>query len=173
MPKPASTKRQRVLEQRTTNCAIACRAVLASDADEPTKRTALSALVRYATPRGVQRPGDLRTEGVAALDGRDNGEAVVHHEHVVPVRVLIDRMVAGDEPDDVLAVAVVTHVLNHEHLRIGPLVTTHAQLYEEMRDAKLSDLPELGRRRYSSCGLVLRKVPLLIAPSRGLDSVVA
>src|SRR4051812_36923746 len=95
-------RRVAVLNQRIESCAKACRAVIRSGAAKPTKRVALDALVRYATPPGVQRPGDYRTPGVEALDGKPNVRAAIHHEHVVPVRVLIDRMIAGDSPEDVL-----------------------------------------------------------------------
>ena len=140
------------------------------DADLATKRAALSALVRYATPKGVQRPGDLRTPGVAELDGATKDTGAIHHEHVVPVRLLVDRMIAGDDPNAVLAAAVVAHVMFTEHQRIGPLVTVHAKLYAEMKAAKLADLPALALRRYSDRGLELLAVPHVIDISNELNS---
>lgn len=140
------------------------------NADLATKRTALSALVRYATPKGVQRPGDLRTPGVAELDGATTDTDAIHHEHVVPVRLLVDRMIAGDDPTAVLAAAVVAHVLRSEHRQIGPLATVHANLYAEMKAAKLGDLPALALRRYTDRDLELSAVPYVIDISNELSS---
>src|SRR5687767_10269984 len=85
-------RRVEILNQRIDSCAKSCRAVIRSGAGSPTKRVALDALVRYATPPGVQRPGDYRTPGVEALDAPHDASAAIHHEHVIPVRVLVDRM---------------------------------------------------------------------------------
>jgi hypothetical protein len=120
--------------------------------------------VRYATPLGVRRPGDLRTAGVAALDGTIPEPGAIHHEHVVPVRVMVDRMLARDPPMEVLRSAVVAHVLRDEHALIGPLVTVHARLYNEMLAAPLEDLPRLARRRYRASNLSLRRVPHVVDP---------
>jgi len=126
-------------------------------------------MIRYATPQGVQRPGDLRTPGVAALDGTEPANGVVHHEHVVPVRLMVDRMLAGDDPAAVLAAAVVAHVLRSEHQHIGPLVTVHAHLYAEMKVADLGDLYALALRRYTDRGLELASIPHVIDPSNELN----
>lgn len=134
-----------------------------------TKRTALSALVRYATPKGVQRPGDLRTPGVAELDGTKLGKGAIHHEHVVPVRLLVDRMLAGDDPGQVIDAAVVAHVTRVEHQQIGTLVQVHAELYEKMKVAELGSLYRLARRRYTDRGLELAPIPEVIDPSSELD----
>ena len=83
-------------------------------------------------------------DGVAALVETTVARSVVHQEHVVPVRVLIDRMLAGDDPAEVLDVAVVAHVLASEHATNGPLVTNHAMLYSQMLGAELWALPDLG-----------------------------
>jgi len=151
------------------NCAKACRAIVRCGADDATKRRALNTLIRYATPKGVQRPGDLRSDGVVALGDNPPVIAAIHQEHVVPVRVLIDRMLARDDPAAVLDVAVVAHVLASEHAAIGPLVTRHARLYEQMRSADLSELPRLGRRRYTASKLKLRRVPKLVVSPGALD----
>jgi len=169
MPKPIPERRKRKLDERRESCAAACRAVVKSPADEGTKRTALRALVRYATPKGVQRPGDLRTAGVAELDVDAAKAASIDQEHVVPVRVLVERMLAGDDPDDVLGVAVVAHVLTEEHKAIGTLAKRHARLYEQMRTAPLQDLPTLGRRRYEDSKLQLDTVPRAVIPQRLFD----
>lgn len=164
-----SAKRETVLAARRASCALACKAVCSSQADVATKRTALSALVRYATPKGVQRPGDLRTPGVAELDGTKLGKGAIHHEHVVPVRLLVDRMLAGDDPEQVIDAAVVAHVTRMEHQQIGTLVQVHAELYEAMKIAELGSLYRLARRRYTDRGLELAPIPEVIDPSFELD----
>ncbi len=167
-PRPA--RREAILAARRDSCAAACHALIGSDADVATKRHALAALVRYATPKGVQRPGDLRTPGVAAIDDTASTKGLIHHEHVVPVRLMVDRMLAGDDPTAVLSAAVVAHVLRSEHQQIGPLVTVHAQLYAEMKVADLGDLYALALRRYTDSGLGLATVPHVIDPSNELNS---
>jgi hypothetical protein len=169
MPRPVSERRAELLRKRRESCVKACRAIVRCGADTATKRKALDALIRYATPKGVQRPGDLRTEGVAALDASAARGAGVHHEHVVPVRVLVDRMIAGEDPRAVLDVAIVAHVLREEHRAIGPLVAKHAQLYDQMLRVDLAELPRLGRRRYTSSKLRLRRVPRLVVAPGALD----
>lgn len=157
--KPRPERRVEILSQRIDSCSIACSAVVHSGAESPTKRVALDALVRYATPPGVQRAGDYRTPGVGALDATPDARAEIHHEHVIPVRVLVDRMLAGDSPEEVLRVAMVAHVLREEHFRIGSLTGSHRRLYDEMLTAPLEDLPRMARRRYRASGLSLRRIP--------------
>ena len=164
-----SANREAVLAARRASCALACKAVCSSQADVATKRTALSALVRYATPKGVQRPGDLRTPGVAELDAPKPAQGAIHHEHVVPVRLLVDRMIAGDDPGQVIDAAVVAHVTRVEHQQIGTLVQVHAELYEQMKTAELGSLYGLARRRYTDRGLELAPIPEVIDSSSELD----
>jgi hypothetical protein len=78
-------------------------------------------------------------------------------------------MIAGDDPGDVLDIAIVAHVLRDEHRVIGPLVTKHARLYDQMLTVDLSALPKLGRRRYTSSKLRLRRVPRLVVAPGALD----
>ena len=94
---------------------------------------------------------------------------MIHHEHVVPVRLMVDRMLAGDDLTAVLSAAVVAHVLRSEHQQIGPLVTVHAHLYAEMRDSDFDDLYALALRRYTDSGLELAAVPHVIDQSNELD----
>lgn len=131
-PRPRREGRVLALAARRKECAELCAAVVAAPVSDATKRVALNELVRYATPKGVQRPGDLRTPGVAALDNDPTATATVHHEHVVPVRVLVDRMLRGGSPAAVLKASVVAHVLASEHAAIGPLVQRHGALYAAM-----------------------------------------
>jgi hypothetical protein len=139
-------------------------------ADDATKRRTLAELVRYVTPIGVQRPGDLRTSGVAALDEATPAKGAIHHEHVVPVRLLVDRILGGDDPTDVLSVAVTAHVLRDEHKHIGPLVTIHANLYAQMKTAPLEDLYDIAVHRYTDRGLALARILYAIDPSSEIDS---
>lgn len=68
-------------------------------------------------------------------------------------------MIAGDDPEAVLAVGLVAHCTAAEHAAIGPLVKRHAELYERMKIAPLDELPTLACERYTAVGLVLVEVP--------------
>jgi hypothetical protein len=86
------------------------------------------------------------TDEAAALPGRER-----HREHVVPVRVLVDRMIMNrSERESLLSEAIViAHVSRGEHRDLGFLVD-HKAIYEVMLDAAVSDLPDLGLERYLS-----------------------
>jgi hypothetical protein len=79
------------------------------------------------------------------------GGAKKHIEHVVPVRVIVDRMIRQPRSVDRLlrTCVVLAEVTPEEHHRIGTLVTTHAELYEQMRACPLDDLVHRGWRRYA------------------------
>jgi hypothetical protein len=141
-------------------CARACKAVVNSDADPAMVRVALDALTRRATQRRALVSGDWWSTGVAAE--RHAGIATRHHlEHVIPVRVLVDRMMAGDEALAVLQITVVARLTEAEHEQLGTMLQTHKDLYERMRHRKtpLSELPRLGAQRYLDSGVRLERVP--------------
>jgi hypothetical protein len=94
------------------------------------------------------------TDEAAALAGRER-----HREHVVPVRVLVDRMIMNPSDCDSLlsAAIVIAHVSRDEHRDLGFLVD-HQAIYEGTLDAAVSDLPDLGLKRYDAAGIVLHPV---------------
>jgi hypothetical protein len=78
-------------------------------------------------------------------------------EHVVPRRVLVDRMIRKpDECRSLLGTGIVlSRVTKPEHRALGGIYTHHAELYGEMLLSPVSDLPALGCRRYEAVGLEL------------------
>jgi hypothetical protein len=141
-------------------CAKACEAVMNSDTDPAIMRVALDALTRHATPRRALVSGDWWSTGVAA-EHHAGSKARHHLEHVIPVRVLVDRMIAGDEALAVLQIAVVARVTEAEHEQLGTMLQTHKDLYERMRHRKtpLSELQRLGAQRYLDSGVRLVREP--------------
>jgi hypothetical protein len=134
--------------------------VITSGADRAVKRVALDALARHATTRRALVSGDWWSTGVAA-EHRAGSTSAHHHEHVIPVRVLVDRMIAGDEALAVLQIAVVARVTEAEHEQLGTMLQTHKGLYRRMQDLEtpLSELPQLGEQRYRDSGVRLERVP--------------
>jgi hypothetical protein len=123
-------------------------------------RKAVVELVRFARPRRVMRPGDLCSGGVKSLGvgGLAPENDPIQFEHVLPVRVLADRILRGDDPTAVLDLAVVAFVLRSEHEHIGPLVATtskHGDLYERLLTDSLDQLRVRARQRYTNVGLDL------------------
>jgi hypothetical protein len=84
----------------------------------------------------------------------------LHREHVVPVRVLVDRMIMNPaECRPLLEKAVIiASVTPAEHRRLGGIWTHHADLYRRMLKAHLSRLPRRGMERYTATGIALEHV---------------
>jgi hypothetical protein len=82
----------------------------------------------------------------------------LHREHVVPVRVLVDRMIMN--PSECRALleraVVIASVTPAEHRRLGGIWTHHAHLYRRMLKAHVSRLPRRGMERYSATGITLQ-----------------
>ena len=71
-------------------------------------------------------------------------------DHVVPCRVLVDRMIMRPtECNALLTDAIVlARVTKPEHQRLGGIFTHHRALYQQMLQCDVSELAKLGRRRY-------------------------
>lgn len=82
-------------------------------------------------------------------------DAVVHLEHVVPVIVLAERILQGDEVPAVLAQAVTCWVTYDEHKTVLPVAfrLRTPELYEQMLTSPLSELAALGWQRYDLAGV--------------------
>jgi hypothetical protein len=84
--------------------------------------------------------------------------AKLHREHVVPCRVLVDRMIMN--PSDCRALletgVVIASVTPEEHRRLGGIYTHHEDLYRRMLRAHVSRLPRRGMERYSATGIELQ-----------------
>jgi hypothetical protein len=78
-----------------------------------------------------------------------------HLEHVVPVRVIVDRMIARPRAvERILRTAVVVaKVTPAQHSSIGTMLGTHAALYEHMKKCRLDELPAQGWHRYRRRGV--------------------
>jgi hypothetical protein len=79
-------------------------------------------------------------------------------EHVVPCRVLVDRMIMRpqDAPELLEGALVLARISNLEHSRLGGVHTT-PKLYARMLTYPINKLPSLGRQRYRAVGIVLLK----------------
>jgi hypothetical protein len=91
---------------------------------------------------------------IAAWQSRSS----LHREHVVPCRVLVDRMIMN--PTECRALleraVVIASVTPAEHRRLGGIWTHHADLYRRMLKAHVSRLPRRGMERYSAMGIALQ-----------------
>lgn len=80
-------------------------------------------------------------------------------EHVVPCRVLVDRMIMRpqDAPELLERALVLARISKLEHSLLGGLSTHHPKLYTRMLTAPIDKLASLGRQRYRAVGITLRK----------------
>ncbi|MGQ0431262.1 MAG: hypothetical protein ACT452_02505 [Microthrixaceae bacterium] len=161
---PRDRKRAEAVRARAAGCADACVALLAiPDVDDRVMRKMLLTLTRLATRPKWRNEIKLRSAGALDVnwaDARAGGDPL-HIEHVVPVRVLVERMLTcHDEPAEVFAISVLAVCRKSEHERIGPLLKNHGDVYEQMIDptTPLSALPGLGRLRYVRAEIGLHEV---------------
>jgi hypothetical protein len=80
--------------------------------------------------------------------------AIVERDHVVPVRVIVDRMIMNPaECAELLDMPVIiAHLTQAQHTQLGGIYTHHAELYGRMLKAPISQLPALGVERYKGTG---------------------
>jgi hypothetical protein len=97
------------------------------------------------------------TRYISAGAGNTRG-AKLHREHVVPCRVLVDRMIMN--PSECRALlekaVIIASVTEAEHRRLGGIYTHHAELYGRMLKAHVSRLRQRGLERYTAVGITLR-----------------
>ena len=76
-------------------------------------------------------------------------------DHLVPCRVLVDRMIMNpNECRALLETAVVlVEVSGEEHRRLGGIYADHEEVYGQMLNAPVSELEELGLLRYDRKGI--------------------
>ena len=144
---------------------IACARAVASLAEH---REIRPMLVHYAEDReiravldGVVRrwtkfvPTTYTTE--AALTAPRNETAL---EHVVPCRVLIDRMIMNPRQTRRLLEegVVLARVTREEHGRLGGIYVHHRKLYWWMLKSPIEKLAAQGRHRYRKAGIKLTKI---------------
>jgi len=105
-------------------------------------RRVLDTIVRRWTlpiPTSFISTGSARTSG-----------AERHREHVVPSRVLVDRMIMNPSECRALldTAVIIASVTPAEHQSLGGIFTHHEELYNRMLAADVSQLPSLGQERY-------------------------
>ncbi|HEY6696582.1 MAG TPA: hypothetical protein VIZ67_00020 [Acidimicrobiales bacterium] len=103
----------------------------------------------------LERPKYTTAAAVTAASGQTTVD------HVVPCRVLVDRMIMDpDECADLLRRAIVlARIRKDEHRRLGGIYTHHKDLYERMLGAAVGRLPSLGRERDRRCDVELAPQP--------------
>jgi len=84
----------------------------------------------------------------------------LHREHIVPCRVLVDRMIMNPAECRALleSAVVIASVTPAEHRRLGGIWTHHADLYRRMLRAQVLRLPRRGMERYSTTGIALQPI---------------
>ena len=81
-------------------------------------------------------------------------------DHVVPCRVLVDRMIMDPSHCGPLLMAgvVLAKITKAEHRQLGGIFTHHAAVYELMLSAPVTDLPGFGHDRYRAAGIELASI---------------
>ena len=84
--------------------------------------------------------------------------ATVNLEHVVPVIVLVERILKGDEVPAVINQSATCRVTYDEHKHILPVAfrVVAADLYKRMLSCPLAELTDLGWERYEVSGMSKR-----------------
>ena len=86
-------------------------------------------------------------------------------QHVVPVVVLVERILQGDDIVEVLCQAVLCRVTRDEHKRVLIVAfrLEQKEIYQQMLSCELDGLAALGWQQYESVGL--RTHPVLTSSS--------
>ena len=118
--------------------------------DDNDVRMILAAIVRRWT---------TTVEVVYWSDAARKKGSQVHVEHVVPVRLLVDRMIQYPRTSKTLLrkCVVVAKVTAAEHRKIGSLVGANAQLYETMKTktCRIDEIVGVAWKRYTDHGIVV------------------
>jgi hypothetical protein len=119
--------------------------------DDKDVRMILAAIVRSWT---------TTVEVVYWSDAARKKGAHVHVEHVVPVRLLVDRMIQYPRTSKTLLrqCVVVAKITPAEHRKIGSLVGANAHLYEIMKTktCRIDEIVGYGWKRYTENGIVVK-----------------
>lgn len=85
--------------------------------------------------------------------------ARVHRDHIVPVRVLVDRLIMNPrEANEILGAVVLADITAEEHKRLGGIWKDHEDIYAVMLTCPPDDLFDLGMKRYARSGVYLHEV---------------
>jgi len=90
----------------------------------------------------------------ACVDG-----ARVHRDHIVPVRVLVDRMIMDPfETSEIFGAVVLAEITADEHKRLGGIWKDHEDVYTVMLRCRPDELVDLGLKRYVRSGVEIHDV---------------
>jgi hypothetical protein len=126
-------------------------------------RRVLDTIVRRWT---LLTPPRFISTGASNMSG-----AKRHLEHVVPSRVLVDRMIMN--PSECRALldraVIIASVTPEEHRKLGGIFTHHKDLYRRMLAQDVSRLIRLGKKRYINSKIQLQPTdrPLRSGRSKG------
>jgi hypothetical protein len=116
--------------------------------------------IRRVLETVVRRWTKLTPTRFVSSGALNSGEVPLHREHVVPCRLLVERMMM--DPAECRALletaVVIARVTAAEHRQIGGLYPRHENLHRRMLEAPVSLLPELGMERYSATKITLREI---------------
>jgi hypothetical protein len=84
--------------------------------------------------------------------------AKLHREHIVPCRVLVDRMIMNPAECRALleTAVVIASVTEAEHRRLGGIYKDTPDLYRRMLKGSVARLPKRGMERYTVTGIALQ-----------------
>lgn len=84
--------------------------------------------------------------------------ADVDLDHIVPCRVLVDRMIMDPAMcSEILEQCVVlARITKHEHARLGGIFSDHEPVYAQMLSEPIEELETLGLERYARKAISLR-----------------
>jgi hypothetical protein len=114
--------------------------------------------IRYVLETIVRRWTRLTPTHFISTGAAKLRRAKPHREHVVPCRVLVDRMIMN--PSECRALleraVIIASVTPAEHISLGGIYTHHADLDGRMLKAHVSRLRKRGLERYSATGIALQ-----------------
>jgi hypothetical protein len=135
-----------VVAQLAVNRRIVAQHVSKLEADHEIRKV-LDSIIRLWTR--LEGPSYFTQESMDTQNGKRQ------KDHIVPCRVLVDRMIMnpGDCRDLLQSAVVLVEVSGREHRALGGIYADHPELYAEMLVAPVEELAELGRRRYERFGI--------------------
>jgi hypothetical protein len=111
----------------------------------------------------VRRWSKLERPKYTTADAATAGSGQVRVDHVVPCRVLVDRMIMDPDVCATLLrrAILLARISKDEHRTLGGIYTHYKDLdlYGRMLRAAVGRLPSLGREHYRKCGIELAREP--------------
>jgi hypothetical protein len=116
--------------------------------------------IRAVLDRIIRRWSNLVPVMYTTEAARDAPRSTTAIEHVVPCRVLIDRMIMKPRQIRPLLeqAVILARVTREEHAQLGGIYVHHRKLYWWMLKSPIANLPAQGRRRYQKSGIKLKRL---------------